>query len=146
MTEGLWSQLGAADSMLRESEDKIGRLRQMQESLGELVGRATTADGKVVAEFAHGKGLTTLEIDPKAMRMPSTDLADAVKQAIHDANEDLRWKVAEAVAASGVTTTMSPEQAQAQVAAMREQLLGQGRAAAEGFDRAAALLQQRSRG
>lgn len=145
MTEGLWSQLGAAEAMLRDSEDQLGRLREMQTALGELVGRAETAEGRVVVEFEHGKGLTSLEIDPKAMRMQSAELAAAVKQAILEANEDLRWKVAEAVSASGVSTSMTPAEAQQKMAAMREQLLVHGRAAAEGLDRANALSQQRRR-
>ncbi|MBE7186736.1 YbaB/EbfC family nucleoid-associated protein [Jatrophihabitans endophyticus] len=145
MTEGLWSRLSSAESLLRESEDKIARLRDMQTALTDLVGRAETADGRVVVEFEHGKGLTTLELDPKAMRMPSEDLAAAIKQAITEANEDLRWKVAEAVSASGAPTAVSAEEAQAQMAAVREQLLSHGRAAAEGFERASALLQQRNR-
>lgn len=145
MTEGLWSQLGAAESLLRESETTLGRLREMQASLADLVGRAETADGKVVVEFEHGAGLTTLQLDPKAMRMASEDLAGAIKQAIIEANEDLRRKVAVAVSASGVVTSVTPAEAQQKVAAMREQLLTHGRAAAEGMDRASALLQQRRR-
>lgn len=83
------------DGRLRDMKKASEGMRIARERLATLVGTGTAADDKVKVTWAAATGLDQLTIDPRAMRMPSEDLARAVKQAITAAMADLRRQTAE---------------------------------------------------
>ncbi|MFI0404523.1 YbaB/EbfC family nucleoid-associated protein [Actinomadura sp. 3N508] len=58
----------------------------------EVEGQGTAADGKVRVVAGAGGELTSVELDPRAMRMPSEELAEEIRTAVNDALRELRAK------------------------------------------------------
>lgn len=83
------------ESLLRESEQRGARIRDLNERTAALVGTGRAADGRVTVTWTSGDGLADVSIDPRAMRMPSADLAEAVRAAVREALDDLRRQVRE---------------------------------------------------
>lgn len=83
------------DGRLRELKKASDGMRVAKERLAALVGTGTAADDRIRVTWAAATGLDQLHLDPRAMRMPSQDLADAIKQAIAAAMADLRRQTAE---------------------------------------------------
>lgn len=78
------------DKLLRESQQRFARAAELQERMANLVGRAESEDGRVTATYTTGGGLTALELDPRAMRMASGELAETIKSVIHAAARNLQ--------------------------------------------------------
>lgn len=115
-----------------DTQDLNGRLRKMQkasdglqaarERLASLTGTGTAADGKVKVTWASATGLDQLQLEPRAMRMASEELAAAIKQAIADAIADLRRQTAETLQQeAGISTRGGAKR----VEEMREAFNGQ---------------------
>ncbi|WUI01184.1 YbaB/EbfC family nucleoid-associated protein [Spirillospora sp. NBC_00431] len=56
----------------------------------DVEGHGAAADGKVKVVAGAGGELTSVELDPRAMRMPSEELADALRSAVNEALRELR--------------------------------------------------------
>lgn len=87
------------DGRLRDMRKAADGMRAARERLASLVGTGTAADGRVRVTWAAATGLDQLNLDPRAMRMPSQDLAAAIKSAITGAMADLRRQTAEVMQA-----------------------------------------------
>jgi DNA-binding protein YbaB len=83
------------DKLLSGAHERMARVQDMQERLADLLGQAEGADGRVKATYTMAGGLTDLDIDPRALRMGSKDLAAAIKSTVHEASQDLQRQVAE---------------------------------------------------
>lgn len=83
------------DGRARDLRKASEGIRAAQERIATLVGTGTAADERVKVTWAAATGLDQLHLDPRAMRMPSEELAAAIKQAITTAMTDLRRKTAE---------------------------------------------------
>ena len=106
--------LGRLDRTIDELEtqlhDSTERMRQAQtlgEVLADVVGSAQSEDGHVHVEYA-GSGLRRLDLQPRAMRMASTDLAATITQVLADAVTDYQKRTLEAMTAAGLI--VSPEE------------------------------------
>ncbi|SDK24076.1 YbaB/EbfC DNA-binding family protein [Nonomuraea maritima] len=84
------------DRILRNADAQMARSVELQKTLAELVGRAEDEDGLVTVEFG-GTGLKDLRLHPKAMRLPSGELAARIKEVLEEASADLRRQVSEAM-------------------------------------------------
>lgn len=73
-----------ADALLRQAQDAAA----VRSQLNETVGQSRSEDGLIQA-VVGARGLQTLTLDPRAMRMPSEDLASAIVAACSDARDDL---------------------------------------------------------
>src|SRR6266496_3846223 len=122
--EQIGRQLEEAEHTMREPENRLGNIQSLRPVLAELTGRAEAADGQVVVEWT-AQGLSNLELNPRAMRLPSTDLADAIKTAVHDAAADLREKTRAALAEAGIGAGSAPsvEEVRAQLSKLRERTM-----------------------
>lgn len=144
MSESLYSQIAAAEDALRSTEGTLARANQIRDALAGIVGRAETADGHVVVECTSGEGITTLALDPRAMRMASADLAAAIKATIAEANVDLRNRIQRAMVEVGSTgARLSPEQVREQLSATQQKFLAAARTAAGGLADAERKLNDR---
>ncbi|POM26814.1 Nucleoid-associated protein YbaB [Actinomadura rubteroloni] len=86
------------EAFQRDMERQMGDFSQMQDAINAAVGRGEAADGRIVAEYRTEGGLTKLDLDPRAMRLPAAELSDAVRTAVNAAAQDLQKKVQEASA------------------------------------------------
>lgn len=82
---------------LKDVRTQIGQLGELHERLGELVGSAESEDGRVRAECTVAEVPAKLEIDPRAMRLGSQDLAETISKVIREASTDLRRQMREAM-------------------------------------------------
>ncbi|MGH3486924.1 MAG: YbaB/EbfC family nucleoid-associated protein [Actinopolymorphaceae bacterium] len=80
--------------MMRSAAEKLDRLRGMRNEMADLRGEGEAADGKVRASVLPGGAPQTLELDPRAMKMASEDLAEAILEAIRVATDDAATKAA----------------------------------------------------
>lgn len=72
----------------REFSDVMGMV-------GDVVGEAVSPDGKVRVRVTAAGQLTGLQIDPRAMRLGSQELANAVLETSRRATEDAARRVME---------------------------------------------------
>jgi DNA-binding protein YbaB len=85
----------AATIPLRAVEHHTDGMRAARKRITVLEGRAEAEDGRIKVTWAAGRGLDDLRIDPRAMRLGSDELADAIKGAITSAMTDLQRQVNE---------------------------------------------------
>ncbi len=82
----------------RERADaRMAAVERLQHTLSSLVGRARDEDGLVSVEFSS-RGLSELELHPKAMRLSSGELADRIKDTMRAASDDLYRQMNRAMA------------------------------------------------
>src|SRR4051812_15084207 len=86
------SSFSSADmeATLKRARIQAEQIRDLQDELMALIGRGEAADGKVSVEYATGIGMQNLQLDPRAMRMASQDLAEAITSAVREAMDDLQ--------------------------------------------------------
>lgn len=125
---------------MREAEARLGKFETLRPVLSELVGRAEALDGQIVVEWT-AQGLSVLELNPRVMRTPSADLADAIKTAIADASADLREKTRAALADAGLGIGSAPsvDEVRDQLARIRENTMTGARQSAGDLARATEL-------
>jgi DNA-binding protein YbaB len=63
--------------------------------VGQVVGQAASPDGKIKVQVSSSGQLTALHIDPRAMRLGSQELADAIMDLSGRAAEDAARRVME---------------------------------------------------
>lgn len=80
--------------MLATLETTIAQAKEKASALAEIVGQGAAADGFVTARVGPTGALIGVELDPKAMRLPSVDLAAAVVEAARAAQADATAQVA----------------------------------------------------
>ncbi|MEV0632146.1 YbaB/EbfC family nucleoid-associated protein [Nonomuraea wenchangensis] len=67
--------------LLGDHQRDVAALEGLRDRLAEVRGRGEAADGRVVAETTQDGALTGLSIDPRAMRLGSDRLAEAILRA-----------------------------------------------------------------
>lgn len=77
------------DRLLEEAERTIERSKELEEQLSSLEAEASAADGRVSVVVGSGGKVKNLTIDPRALRLGSEELAEAILTAINDAQEAL---------------------------------------------------------
>lgn len=139
----LYRYLEQAERQMQENERTLGEFRRIEPELAALVGEGYGAEDRIRATWTQ-QGLQDLEIDPRALRLTSDIVSREVKAAIRDAIEDLRRKTMDIITDLGVTTPEmpDPEEAQRQMASMREEMMGAFRMSAQELDRVARLREQ----
>lgn len=139
----LHQQLDAAEAEMREAERSLRGFAEIKPALAELVGHAETEDGRVRAEWTS-EGLTEFELDPRAMRMPSSELAETVKQVVKDAMEDLRRQTLETLQGAGVVAPEMPDlnEVEGQFTKLRERMMDNARLSARDLEKAHQHRQQ----
>lgn len=144
--EQISHQLDQAEATMRDAERRLGNFQALRPILAELVGHADAADGLVSVDWT-AQGLSGLEINPRAMRLPAAELAEAIKTAVHAATTDLREKTRSALADAGIgaDSAMSIEEIQAQLGRLREQTIDNARRTVTDLDRAMELRRNNGR-
>ncbi|WP_162795424.1 YbaB/EbfC family nucleoid-associated protein [Nonomuraea lactucae] len=96
------------DRLLDEFKGEVTALDQLQEQIAGLRGRGEAVEGRVVAEVTLTGTLAGLTIDPRAMRLGSADLAEAVLLAAREAAGDAERKARDLVGPFVAGTPLDP--------------------------------------
>ncbi|GLW65246.1 hypothetical protein Arub01_34900 [Actinomadura rubrobrunea] len=80
----------------RDMEKTMGDFTKMRERINEAVGKGEAAEGRITAEYRMEGGLTALNLDPRALRLPAVELAEEIRKAVNAASQDLQKQVQEA--------------------------------------------------
>jgi hypothetical protein len=86
-----------ASRLAQQANERIAKAAEVQRLVAAMVGRAESPDGYVKAGYGTAQGLFELQLDPRAMRMPSADLAATVLRVAAAAKEDLARQTRQAV-------------------------------------------------
>jgi DNA-binding protein YbaB len=78
------------EKMLSASERNVARHEEVQRRAADLVGRVQSPDGRVTVESTGQDSLSKLELDPRAMRMSSAELAEVIMATAREAKNDLQ--------------------------------------------------------
>ena len=135
--------LEQAEREMQENERTLGEFRRIEPQLAALVGEGFGADGRVRATYTQ-RGIQDLDLDPRALRLTSDVLSREIKAAISDAVDDLRSQTKDLVDSLNVRAPQmpDPEEAQAQMARFREEMMGAFRISGDELDRVARLREQ----
>jgi DNA-binding protein YbaB len=82
------------ERVLRDSEERMRQLSQVETVLAEVSSQFTTDDGLVTVELGADGALRHLGIDPRAMRLDSFTLAERITEAFAGAQQALQEDVA----------------------------------------------------
>jgi hypothetical protein len=123
--------------------------RELQELTASVVGRdgrphegfGTAGGGLIQVKAVDGR-LTSVELDPRAMRLPSQDLAQEFARAANAALDDLASKFPAAASAAGLPT-FDPQRLDAQLAEAQQEGLLKMRRYAESITDALRHLDRR---
>lgn len=113
------------------ADARIGAVERLQSTLSSLVGRARDEDGLVSVEVST-RGLSELELHPKAMRLSSGELAERIKETMRAASDDLYRQMNRAMAEA-----FGQEGDQSRFLDDPEAVLAQVKEAESAFDRTA---------
>lgn len=116
------TEMSAALQAGAASSDPAGRaeeLRRIREEVASLVGEASDDEGYVTATWTAEKGFAGLTLDPRAMRMPSMDLAAEIVRVTQLARQDFEARRRE-LAASFPVPDVDLDEAQANIEDVRE--------------------------
>lgn len=81
------------DKLIGGAQQRMARMQEMQARLADVVGRAEAEQGRIKAAFTATGGLTELEIDPRALRMPAKELAETIRTTVQEAAQDLQRRI-----------------------------------------------------
>ncbi|MEV0592664.1 YbaB/EbfC family nucleoid-associated protein [Nonomuraea cavernae] len=76
------------DRLMAEFKANSKELSDVMGQVGEVRGQATAADDKIRVQVSSSGELTSLRIDPRAMKLGSEELAEAILDAARRATED----------------------------------------------------------
>jgi DNA-binding protein YbaB len=79
---------GSVKDLVSQIAERNTRLREAQSQLTQLRGRGRSADERVQVEVDRFGALTELRIDPRAMRLGSAALAEAILDAAREGARD----------------------------------------------------------
>jgi DNA-binding protein YbaB len=91
VTSGHFQSAGDYDGGLGQAVEQMRLLAQMSADGEPPIGRGEAAGGLVRATAANGR-ISAVEINPKAMRLPSQELAEAMTEAANTALADMESK------------------------------------------------------
>lgn len=77
------------NEVLRNSRERMAKVTEARERMTGLTGRAESTDGRIKVASTAEDPLAELQIDPRAMRMGSEELAAAIRQVARLARTDL---------------------------------------------------------
>ncbi|RVX44752.1 YbaB/EbfC DNA-binding family protein [Nonomuraea polychroma] len=83
------------DRLMTEFQANSREFSDVMGMVGEVVGQAASPDGKIKVQVSSSGQLTALHIDPRAMRLGSQELADAIMDLSGRATEDAARRLME---------------------------------------------------
>jgi DNA-binding protein YbaB len=136
------ADLTELDRMLTETRKLLGQVRSGDGTASSEAaeGRGSAADGRIIVVAGAGGEITSIELDPRVMRMGSQDLAEHLVEAVNQALRELRAQAATA------DVSIAPEILEQRLAEVQDQGLRQMAMFTEGLQEVIARLGQRASG
>ncbi len=140
-TQEMYDRIDRAERTMRSAQHRLEKFRELQPRLRELVGVFDSDDGFVHIEWSTADGLSVLDLNPRALRMPSEDLAELIRTGVRQAQQQLREQTRALLEEAGLGTGERPdfEQLQAQLREIGDETIAANRAAAADVARAQQL-------
>lgn len=116
-------QLGDLDKLLAQSKQMVDSLGAAQDDLAETAGSGESKNGLVKATVGYDGRVRSVDVSPRAMRLASQELSEAIVAAIDAAHADLETKTTKIIteALGGPPPTApSRDQIEAQFEAVRD--------------------------
>ncbi|MFC5751496.1 YbaB/EbfC family nucleoid-associated protein [Actinomadura rugatobispora] len=96
------------ERVMHQADELMKRLGESNDEMAEMVGEGESKDGLLRATVDSGGRLKSIDINPRAMRLDSTALAEGLTEAIQAAQDDAvnrsEGMVTELLAAYGLPT------------------------------------------
>jgi DNA-binding protein YbaB len=86
------------DKLIRISKEQSTKVAEMQERAAEIKGHAESKDRRIKVACTVADGVSDIEIDPRAMRMPAEKFAETLKDLIREATADLHRQLSDLMA------------------------------------------------
>ncbi|HEX5597424.1 MAG TPA: YbaB/EbfC family nucleoid-associated protein [Micromonosporaceae bacterium] len=96
------------DQILREHQERLAKVEQMQEGILNAVGTAHSGDQRITVSYSEADGVRELRLDPRVMRMPSEELAAEITRLVNEARADVRRQVEQITAESFAEGALNP--------------------------------------
>lgn len=80
--------LRTPEEIRAEHQAELQKAEDLQLKIGEIVGTASSEDERIRVVFSEVDGIRELTVDPRAMRLPSDELAEEVKRLTNAAKSD----------------------------------------------------------
>lgn len=119
------------EKLIRISEQYTNRAEEMNERAAALTGEASSKDGRIKVSCSVSGGVTSLDLDPRALRMQAGELAETIRTLVNEANADLQRKLNELM-----TEAFGEEASPARLTASRDAMREQVEEAAAAYQRA----------
>jgi DNA-binding protein YbaB len=84
---------GDFEALLRQSQERVEKILGLRDRTRDLTGTAETPDGRIKVTCTSEDPVAGLHIDPRAMRMPSGELATAIQETVRKALADRERQV-----------------------------------------------------
>ena len=95
-TFDLSTLFGSPEAFAAQHEERLARLADLHKEVAEAAGEAASADGRVQVRYTGAEGISELQLDPRALRLPADDLADLISRTVNDAKRAAAAAVTEA--------------------------------------------------
>lgn len=109
------------DADTQSLQDRAEAIKRVQEKIRELEGVGHDDDELIRATYTAADGFSGLTLDPRAMRMPSMDLAAEIVRVSRLARDDFEAKRRELASELGPAQAVDLDEAQANIAKITEQ-------------------------
>ncbi|MGH3392836.1 MAG: YbaB/EbfC family nucleoid-associated protein [Actinomadura sp.] len=86
---------GDIEGFLKNAEQNMAKAGQLKDRIAEVKGVGEAADGKIRAEFNSSDGLARLDLDPRALRLPSEELSEEIRSAVNAASKDFQFQLSQ---------------------------------------------------
>lgn len=105
-----------------DAHERAEKMRALRDEIQSMVGTASDEAGHITATYTAADGFSGLALDPKAMRMPSVDLAAEIVRLAKEARSDFEEQRRALTSSEyGDIAAMDMEQAQANIEDVRRQ-------------------------
>lgn len=86
-----------SDEIREDQEERLAKIQEIQDAVATAVGEATSEDERIKVTYTEAGGVRDITLDPRAMRMPSEDLAAELVRLVNAARADAQQQVQKVV-------------------------------------------------
>jgi DNA-binding protein YbaB len=102
-------QLEDLDRIFGQTQELMKNLEQVQDALADITGEGEAADGLIRAVVDGSGGIREVALNPRAMRLDSATLAEALTRAVREAQSDAKSKTAQLLGGAGADLDLDLE-------------------------------------
>ncbi|GAB3426671.1 YbaB/EbfC family nucleoid-associated protein [Flindersiella endophytica] len=99
-----------SDEVRQDQEQRLAKIREIQEATVSAVGQAASEDERIKVSFTEAEGVQKIELDPRALRLPSDELATEIARLVNDARKDAQQQIQRLMQDSAQDTAVDPQE------------------------------------